>query len=206
MITLYSMPSSGNSYKVRLILAQLGIPFKHIGVEYDGGNEFTKSEEFKRKNPTAKVPLVEFENGEFLSESNALLLYFAEGTQFIPANKLERARMWQWMFFEQNFHEGSVATRAANLKYKDREHLRTPEILDPLLASGNKALDVMETQLIKTPYLAGNSYSVADIALYAYTHSAEQGGFDIKSRKGISAWLERIASQPNHVQLEWLPA
>ena len=205
MITLYSMSSSGNSYKVRLILAQLEMPFKHIGVEYDGGNEFTKSEEFKRKNPTAKVPLVEFEDGQFLSESNAILLYFADETPFVPKDKLERARMWQWMFFEQNFHEGSVATRAANLKYKDRKHLRTPEILEPLLESGNKALDVMEAQLLKTPYLAGEHYSAADIALYAYTHSAEQGGFDLNSRHGISAWLKRVAEQPNHVPLEWLP-
>ncbi len=200
------MPSSGNSYKVRLLLAQLEIPFQHIGVEYDGGDEFTKSDEFKRKNPTAKVPLVEFEDGQFLSESNAILLYFAEGTQFVPEDKLTRARMFQWMFFEQNFHEGSVATRAANLKYKDREHLRTPEILGPLLESGNKALDVMETHLLKTPYLAGDHYSVADIALYAYTHSAEQGGFDLKGRSGISAWLKRVAAQPKHVPLEWLPA
>ena len=205
MITLYSMPSSGNSYKVRLILAMLEIPFKHIGVEYDGGNEFTKSDEFKRKNPTAKVPLVEFEDGQFLSESNAILLYFAEGTPLIPSDKLERARMWQWMFFEQNFHEGSVATRAANLKYKDREHLRTPEILGPLLESGNKALDVMESQLLKTPFLAGQNYSAADIALYAYTHSAEQGGFDLKSRPAILAWLKRVSDQPKHVTLEWLP-
>ena len=200
------MPSSGNSYKARLLFAQLAIQFDHVGVEYDGGNEFTKSDAFKLKNPTAKVPLVEFEDGQFLSESNAILLYFAEGTALIPENKLERARMWQWMFFEQNFHEGSVATRAANLKYKDREHLRTPEILDPLLESGNKALDVMEVQLRKTPFLSGEHYSVADIALYAYTHSAEQGGFNFESRKGISAWLKRVAAQPNHVPLEWLPA
>ncbi len=206
MITLYSMPSSGNSYKVRLLLAQLDIPFEHIATEYAGGRELTKTDAFQKKNPTGKVPLVEFEDGRFLSESNAILLYFAEASAFVPTDNYARAKVYQWMFFEQNFHEGSVATRAANLTYPDRAHLRTPEILDPLLQSGNRALDVMETQLLQSPYLVGDHYTVADIALYAYTHSAEEkGGFDIAGRSGISAWLNRVKQQPGHVSLDWLP-
>lgn len=206
MITLYSMPSSGNSYKVRLLLAQLDIPFHHIGTEYDQGRELTKTDNFRtNKNPTGKVPTVEFENGECLSESNAILHYFGEGTPFVPEDKLTRARMYQWMFFEQNFHEGSVATRAANLTYPERAHLRTPEILDPLLEAGNRALDIMEVQFTKTPFLAGDAYTLADICLYGYTHSAGRGGFDIVSRTGIAAWLERVRDQPGHVTLDWLP-
>lgn len=206
MITLYSMPSSGNSYKVRLLLAQLGIPFNHVGVEYRGGQEFTKSDEFKQKNPTGKVPLVEFEDGRFLAESNAILLYYAENTPLMPTDRFTRAQVWQWMFFEQNFHEGTVATRAAILRYDDRAHLRMPEVLDPLLENGNRALDVMETRLQDTPFLAGDVYTVADIALYGYTHTADEGGFDLQSRPGILAWLERVKKQPDHVPLEWLPA
>ena len=206
MITLYSMPSSGNSYKVRLLLAQLGIGYTHVATEYAQGRELTKTEDFKKhKNPTGKVPTIEFEDGECLSESNAILHYFGEDTVFVPSDKLARARMYQWMFFEQNFHEGSVATRAANLTYPDRAHLRTPDILDPLLESGNRALDIMEVQLTKTPYLAGDDYTLADICLYAYTHSAAKGGFDVVSRKGIAAWLERVRLQPGHVTLDWLP-
>lgn len=206
MITLYSMPSSGNSYKVRLLLAKLGVSYTHVATEYDGGKELTKTDSFKKKNPTGKVPTIEFEDGQCLSESNAILHYFGEGTQFVPQDKLARARMYQWMFFEQNFHEGSVATRAAILTYLDRAHLRTPQHLDPLLESGHRALDVMETQLQKTPFLAGADFSLADICLYAYTHSAEaKGGFDVASRSGIGAWLSRCAEHPDHVSLEWLP-
>jgi len=205
MITLYSMPSSGNSYKVRLLLAQLGIPFHHIEAEYAGDATLTKTEEFRAKNPTGKVPLVEFENGEHLSESNAILHYFGEGTAFVPEDKLARARMYQWMFFEQNFHEGSIAVRSAVYRYPEREMDRSPERLAALLDSGHTALDVMETQLQKTPYLTGEHYTLSDICLYAYTHSAEKGGFGLTSRPGILAWLARVAAQPGHVPLEWLP-
>ena len=206
MITLYSMPSSGNSYKVRLLLAQLGIPFRHISAEYAGDDTLTQTDTFRAKNPTGKVPLVEFEDGRHLSESNAILHYFAEGTRFLPEGKLERAKAYQWMFFEQNFHEGSVAVRAATFVYPQREMDRSPQRMADLLESGNRALDVMEIQLQKTPYLAGATYSIADIALYAYTHSAENGGFDITSRTGIAGWLNRVAAQDGHVRLDWLPA
>ena len=205
MITLYSMPSSGNSYKVRLLLAQLEIPFNHIEVEYAGADTLTQTAGFEEKNPTRKVPLVEFEDGEHLAESNAILHYFGEGSAFVPQDKLARARMYQWMFFEQNFHEASVAVRAATFVYPQREMDRSPERMAALLESGNKALDVMETQLLKTPYLAGDTYSLADICLYAYTHSAAKGGFDVVSRAGIAAWLDRVATQPRHVTLDWVP-
>ena len=205
MFTLYSMPSSGNSYKVRLLLAHLGIDYHHVAAEYDGDNTLTRTGDFLQKNPTGKVPTVEFENGECLSESNAILVYFGEDTRFVPKDKLTRARMFQWMFFEQNFHEGTVAVRSAVYVYPQREMDRSHKRLAELLEGGNRALDVMEVQLAKTPYLAGEQISLADLCLYGYTHSADRGGFDIKSRKAIAAWLQRVREEPGHAPLDWLP-
>lgn len=206
MMTLYSMPSSGNSYKVRLLLAQLGITYKHVATEYDGGQELTKTDDFRALNPAGKVPLVELEDGRHIAESNAILTYFAQGTRFLPEDRYEQAKVFQWMFFEQNAHETSVAVHGAIHRYPERAHLKTPEVLDPLFESGNRVLDVMEAQLLNTPYLAGDTYTIADIALYGYTHSAPDSGFDIKGRTGISAWLQRVKQQPGHVALDWLPA
>lgn len=206
MLTLYSMPSSGNSYKVRLLLKHLGISFRTIETEYDGGRELTKTAAFRIKNPHGKVPLLEFEDGRLLSESNAILCYLAEGTRFLPDDRFERAKVLQWMFWEQNSHEGSIAVRGAILTYEDRKHRRTPEILGPLLDAGNHCLSVMEAQLEKTPYLAGETMSVADICLYGYTHSAKKGGFDLDAFPAVSAWVKRVAAEPGHVPLEWSPA
>ncbi len=205
MLTLYSMPSSGNSYKVRLLLALLKIPFRTVDIEYDGGKELTKTAEFRAKNPHGRVPLVELEDGRLLSESNAILLYFGEGTRFVPEEKFARAKIHQWMFWEQNSHEGTIAVRSAILKYPHRALQRTPEILEPLLESGMHCLGVMEAQLKQTPYLAGDSYSVADICLYGYTHSASVGGFDLAQFPAVSSWLARVASEAGHVPLEWSP-
>ena len=205
MLTLYSMPSSGNSYKVRLLLAHLKIPFRVIETEYAGGKELTKTAEFRAKNPHGRVPLLEFDDGRLLSESNAILCYLAEGTRFLPDENFARAKALQWMFWEQNAHEGAIAVRGAILRYPERAHLRTPEVLGPLLASGNHCLSVMETQLAKTPYLAGEALTVADICLYGYTHSAGVGGFELAQFPAITAWLTRVAGEPGHVPLEWSP-
>lgn len=206
MLTLYSMPSSGNSYKVRLLLAHLNTPFRVIETEYDGGRELTKTAEFRAKNPHGKVPLLELEDGRLLSESNAILLFLSEGTRFLPTDRFERAKVLQWMFWEQNSHESSIAVRGAILTYEDRKHRRTPEILDPLLEAGNHCLSVMEAQLVKTPYLAGTTFTVADICLYGYTHSAAKGGFRLAAFPAVSAWLARVAGEEGHVPLEWTPA
>lgn len=212
MIKLYSMPSSGNSYKVRLLLAKLGIAFQHIPVEYNKAGEapqqqqqLTLTTEFRTKNPAAKVPLVEFENGQCLAESNAILHYYGEGTRFLPTDRLERARVYQWMFWEQNVHEGCVAVRMATFNYPQREMDRSQVRMAALLESGNSALDVMEVQLNKTPFLAGDAISIADISLYGYTHRADLGGFDVVGRKGIAAWLKRVADDAGHVPIDWLP-
>jgi glutathione S-transferase len=202
MLTLYSMPSSGNSYKVRLLLVKLGIAFKHVAAEYGSG--VTTSPEFRALNPNGKVPLVAFEDGRLLAESNAILLYFGDSTRFVPNDKFARAKVHEWMFFEQNFHEGTVAVRAAVLTYPERIAARTPENLSKLLEGGHRALGVMEAQLIKTPFLAGSQFSVADICLYAYTHSAgSKGGFEMERFPAINSWLERCEKDEGHVPLEW---
>ena len=131
MLTLYSMPSSGNSYKVRLLLAFLGLPYEHIAGEYGSG--LTDSAEFRAMNAAGKVPLLKLEDGRLIAESNAILLYLARGTRFLPDDAYEQALCHQWMFFEQNSHETTIAVRAAILNYPQRAHLRTPERLDPLL-------------------------------------------------------------------------
>jgi glutathione S-transferase len=203
MLTLYSMPSSGNSYKVRLLLAFLGLPYTHIGGEYGSG--LTDSAEFRALNPAGKLPLLKLEDGRLIAESNAILLYLARGTRFLPDDAYEQALSHQWMFFEQNSHETTIAVRAAILSYPQRAHLRTPDKLDPLLESGHRALSIMETQLQKTPWLTGDKPTVADISLYGYTHSAEKGGFDMPRFPAVNAWLDRVAAEPGYVPLSFLP-
>ncbi len=205
MLTLYSMPSSGNSYKVRLLLALLKTPFRVIETEYAGGRELTKTPEFKAKNPHGKVPLLELDDGRLLSESNAILLYLAESTRFVPKDSYARAKVHQWMFWEQNSHESTIAVHGAILRYEDRKAKRVPEILGPLHDGGMHCLAVMETQLQQTPYLAGEDYTVADICLFGYTHSAETGGFDLATFPAVKAWLARVAAEPGHVPLSWRP-
>lgn len=203
MLTLYSMPSSGNSYKVRLLLALLGIAYEHVGGEYGSG--LTDSAEYRAMNPAGKLPLLKLEDGRLIAESNAILLFLARGTRFLPDDAYEQALCHQWMFFEQNSHETTIAVRAAILSYPQRAHLRTPERLDPLLEGGHRALSIMEAQLQKTPYLTGDALTVADISLYGYTHSAETGGFEMPRFPAVVSWLQRIADEPGHVPLTFIP-
>jgi glutathione S-transferase len=203
MLTLYSQQTSGNSYKPRLLMALLGISFEVVDVDtYDGS---TRTPEFLAKNPIGKVPLLEFEDGRRLAESNAILLHLAEGTAYLPADAFERAKAYEWLFFEQYVHEPSIAVRRSVLTAPQRAAERTPERLTELLEAGNRALAVMERRLSGADWLAGNRYSVADIALYAYTHLAEEGGYDLAAYPGVSAWLARVAAQPGHVRLDWRP-
>ena len=203
MLTLYSQQRSGNAYKPRLLLALLGIPFRMVEVNtYDGS---TRQPEFLEKNPIGKVPLLEFPDGRRLAESNAMLLHLAENTRYLPADPFDRAKCYEWLFFEQYSHEPAIAVRRSILTAPERAHLRGPERLDPLLEAGNRALGVMERQLASAEWLAGDAYSVADIALYAYTHAAGEGGFDLSRYRGIEAWLNRVASWPGHVPITWRP-
>ncbi|HEV7251762.1 MAG TPA: glutathione S-transferase family protein [Mesorhizobium sp.] len=203
MITVYGMTDSGNCYKPRLLLAKLGRPFRHVEVSSLDGS--TRRPEFLARNPNGKVPLLELEDGRALAESNAILIYLGEGTRFVPADPYERGLMMQWLFFEQYSHEPFVAVRRAILKYPERRAQATPERLQSTLDGGLKALGVMERQLGRTPFLVGQAMTLADFALYAYTHEAEVGGFELGAFPAVSAWLERVRQDPGHAPIGWLP-
>lgn len=203
-LTLYSMPSSGNSYKVRMLLAFLGLPYRHVGMEYETP-ELAEAHATSAL-PLGKLPTLELGDGTRLPESNAILCYLADGTDWMPADPVERAKTLGWMFWEQNQHEGTIAVRAALLVYESRKHLATPERLAELLEAGHQRLAQMEDYLSTQKWFGGAKPSVADISLYAYTHSAgTKGGFDLDQFPGVLAWLERFASLPNHVGLEEIP-
>ncbi|MCO6049898.1 glutathione S-transferase family protein [Mesorhizobium sp. RP14(2022)] len=203
MLTLYGMTDSGNCYKPRLLMAKLGRPFRHAETNSVDGS--TRSPAFLAKNPNGRVPLLELEDGRLLSESNAILVYLGEGTRFVPEDAYARAQMFQWLFFEQYSHEPYVAVRIAITRYPERAGDATPERLASTLKNGDAALGVMEVQLEKTPFLVGDTVTLADLALYAYTHRAELGGFDLKAFPAVSAWLDRVKADAGHVPIEWLP-
>ncbi len=202
--TLYSMQSSGNCYKPRLLMHQLGLPFRLVDI--DPGRSETRTPEFLALNPNGRVPLLVLPDGRTLSESNAMLLYLAEGTRFLPDDRYQRALVHQWLFFEQYDHEPVIAVARSWMKiYPDRIGKATPEQIADWQKRGNRALSVMEKALATNDWFAGNAYSVADIALYAYTHVAEDGGFDLAAYPAIGAWLRRVAAEPGHVGLDWRP-
>lgn len=204
MLTLYSMPSSGNSYKVRLTLAHLGTAFEHVTTEWDEGRELTKQAEFLKLNPAGKVPLLRLEDGRTLAESNAIVIYLAEGSNLIPDDNFDRAKMFEWMFFEQYSHEPAIAVRTGMVHtYKERNPNPDEHLLADLLALGHKALDVMEARLQQSPWLAGEQFTAADIVLYGYTHKAARGGFDVDSRPAVSRWLKAVAGHDRHVGIGW---
>jgi glutathione S-transferase len=198
MFTAYGMSDSGNCYKVKLALEQLGAPYKWVEVSTTKGE--TKTAAFLKMNPNGQVPALQLEDGSFLAESNAILAYLADGSALVPGDRLGRARMLQWMFFEQYSHEPCVAVARAIMRYQPPDSPRRAE-LPRLLERGHKALGVMEQHLAREPFFAAGRYTIADIALYAYTHCAGDGGFDLGRYPGVSAWLARVKSQPRHVPL-----
>jgi glutathione S-transferase len=200
MITLFQQADSGNCYKVRLVLAHLGRPYRTVEVStFDGS---TRKPEFLSLNPIGKVPTVALDDGRHLAESNAILLHFSEGTNLLPADAYDRAKVYEWLSFEQYSHEPAIAVRRALTVYPERRAAATPERMAQLLDAGNFALGVMETRLGAASWLAGTAFSVADIALYAYTHAAHEGGFDLAAWPGITAWLSRVRSEPGHISRE----
>ena len=197
MLTLYQQHDSGNCYKVRLTLTHLGIPFRTVAVSsFDGS---TRKQEFLAKNPIGKVPTIELEDGRFLAESNAILLHFAEKTPLLPADSYDRAKAYEWLFFEQYVHEPAIAVRRALSVYPERRAEATPERMAALLEAGNRALAVLERRLDSADWLAGNGFSVADISLYAYTHMAGDGGYDLAAFPSIGRWLQRVSALPGHI-------
>lgn len=190
--------ASGNCYKVKLTLEQLAIPHELHHVNILEGE--TKHPDFLRMNPNGKIPVLLLDDGTALSESNAIIDYLAEGTELYPADRLARARVLQWQFFEQYSHEPYIAVARYISRYLGLPESRRQEY-ESKQAGGIKALQVMEEQLKKTPFLVGKDYSVADISLYAYSHVADEGGFDLSAFPAVVAWLSRVKAQPGHVTI-----
>lgn len=194
---LYSMPSSGNSYKVRLLLALLGDVCEITDVEDDSPALVDATAAGRL--PFGKVPVLELDDGTLLPESNAILMFLADGTRFAPRDAVERAQMLAWMFWEQNQHEGTVAVRGALNFYPRKRHLATPERMAELLESGYRNLAVMEERLSRADWLVGDTATLADICLYGYTHTAgTRGGFDMTQFPGLNRWCDRIAALPGY--------
>jgi glutathione S-transferase len=197
MYKLYDFLPSGNGYKVRLLLTQLEIPFERI--ELNILNRETRTPEFLQKNPNGRIPVLEIEPDVFLSESNAILIYLSQGTEFLPKDQLEHARVMEWLFFEQYSHEPYIATSRFWLHSGKAEQYR--EALQQKQEPGYAALGVMEKRLANHPFLVSDRYTIADIALYAYTHVAEEGGFSLEKFPAIRAWIDRVQAQPKHIKI-----
>ncbi|MWV17484.1 glutathione S-transferase family protein [Pseudomonas sp. L-22-4S-12] len=196
MLKVYGDYRSGNCYKVKLMLHLLGREYEWVAVDILKGE--TQTPEFLAKNPNGKIPVLELEDGTCLWESNAILNFLAEGSEFLPGEPRLRTQVLQWQFFEQYSHEPYIAVARFIQLYQGRPAEREEEF-KVCQVRGYKALKVMEQQLSRTPYLVGEHCSIADIALYAYTHVAAEGGFDLSGFPAINAWLARVASQARHV-------
>lgn len=198
MLKVYGDYNSGNCYKVKLMLHLLGLEYQWHSVDILKGE--AQAPAFLAKNPNGKVPVLELEDGTCLWESNAILNFLADGSDFLPGEPRLRTQVLQWQFFEQYSHEPYIAVARFIEFYLGLPQERLEEYRK-LQTRGYKALDVMEQQLGRTPYLVGEDYSIADVTLYAYTHVAHQGGFDLSAYPAITAWLERVASHPRHVTM-----
>jgi glutathione S-transferase len=197
MLRLYDYHESGNAYKVRLALSQLEIPYERVEIDILKGE--TRTEAFEAKNANHRVPVLEWPDGRCLSESNAILLHLAADTPLLPQDSWQRALATQWMFFEQYSHEPYIAVvRFWHFAGMLDQHQAE---LAGRVERGYEALGVMEGHLREQEFFAGTHYSVADIALYAYTHVAHEGGFELEGYPGINTWLRRVADQPGHVSI-----
>ncbi|GEN24269.1 glutathione S-transferase [Halomonas cupida] len=197
-MNLYGDSRSGNCYKIKLLAALLDIRLVWIGIDILAGD--THNDDFLGRNPNGKIPLLELDDGQFLAESNAILNYLAEGTDWLPSDRLARAQVLQWQFFEQYSHEPYIAVARFISLYLGLPEDRRAEY-ESRKAGGYRALDVMERQLSQSRWLVGDSPTIADISLYAYTHVAHEGGFELENYPAIRAWLARISSLPGHVPI-----
>jgi len=204
MLTLYSMQRSGNSYKVRLALAQLRIPYRLVEIDILKGE--SRTPEFLAKNPNGQVPLLEAAPGRYLAESNAILWHLASGSRLRPENRIERAQALQWMFFEQHSIEPNIGAAYFWLTLVKGGRDLQQHALEDWMEEGYRSLGVMENHLKQQRYFAADRYTVADIALYAYAHLAHECDFDLASFPAIRAWLARVAAEPDHVAMDWQPA
>ena len=196
---LYNSPISGNCYKVRLLLAHLDIPYQRR--ELDVVDRSNRPAELGGLNPDLRVPTIVLDDGRAIAESGAILWYFGEGTRFVPGDAYERAKVLQWMFFEQYSHEPALAVVRFHVAYSGRAE-EERELIEARTRQGYKALDAMEGHLEGADgYFVGRTPTLADIALYAYTHVAHEGGFSLEAYPAIRAWLDRVAAEPGHVPI-----
>jgi glutathione S-transferase len=203
MLTLYDYLDSGNGYKIRLLLSQLDRRYRRVDLDITKGQ--TRTPEFLAKNPNGRIPTLELDSGVCLPESNAILWYLAHGSPFIPTEPLAQAQVLQWMFFEQYSHEPYVATPRFILKHLPADSPRRQE-LPERLERGRAALGVMEAHLKNNRFFVGDRYSIADIALYAYTHVAHEAQLDLTPFAALRAWLGRVAAQPRYIPITFEPS
>ena len=196
---LYDSPVSGNCYKVRLLLAHLGLPYERRTM--DVVDRSNRRDVLGDLNPALRVPTLVLDDGRPLGESGAIIWYLGEGTRFVPEDPYPRAQVLQWMFFEQYDHEPAIAVARFWLAYSGRPD-DFADRLPERTAAGHRALAAMERHLDDRQFLVGDSLTVADIALYAYTHVADEGGFDLKPYPGVRRWLTRVAAEPGHVSID----
>ncbi len=197
---LYDYLPSGNSYKVRWVLSYLEQTYTHVPIDIHKGE--THMPEYRAKNPAGQIPLLELKDGRFLAESNAIMSYLGEGTNLIPSDQYDRAKMLQWMFWEQYRHEPAIAV--ARFIHNYAMETRAGE-LPNLYEKGKQALDVIENHLSNRDWFVGSSRSLADIALYAYTHVADEGGFDLADYPKIENWLSRFRNHARHILITDVP-
>jgi glutathione S-transferase len=198
MVRLHDFLASGNGYKCRLVLHHLAIPFERIEVDILRGQ--SRTEAFGRLNPEQRIPVLELEDGTTLPESNAILCYLADGTPWLPAERMARAQVLRWLFWEQYSHEPNLATVRHWMLHPSPDEER-PRLLPRKREQGVRAIGVMESHLAGRAWMVGGGPTVADLALYAYTHVAPEGGFDLSPYPAIGAWLERVAAQDGHVAI-----
>src|SRR5260221_7708889 len=201
MYTLYSMQRSGNSYKVRLALARLGIPYKLVEVDILQGESHTP--EFLDKNPNGQVPLLEVAPGRHLAESNAILWYVAGGSTLAPEDRIGRAEALQWMFFEQHSLEPNIGAAYFWLALIKGGRDLQSHALDDWMENGHPARVVLETHLTRYRYFVSDDFTIADISLYSYTHVCNQAAFDLSRYPAIRGWLDRVAEEPGYIAMTW---
>ena len=202
MLRLHDNHLSGNGYKPRLLLAHLGRSYERIEVDILMGE--TRTPEFLARNPNGRIPVLELEDGTCIAESNAILFYLAEGSPFLPTDRLSRALTLQWLFFEQYSHEPCIAVARHWIQHLEMTELQRAQLPDRQ-EGGRAALAVMEHHLGASDWFGGDVMSIADFALYAYTHVADEGGFNLADYPAVGAWLARVGEQPGHVPMNPAP-
>jgi glutathione S-transferase len=200
MYTLYSMQRSGNSYKVRLLLAQLRVPYKLVELDILRGE--TRTPEFLAMNPNGRVPVLEVAPGRYLAESNAILWYLGRDTALVPDDPIGRAEALQWMFFEQHSLEPNLGSARFWLTMVKGGRELQSHALEDWMERGYQALGVMEQHVGKHDFFVAGRYTIADIALYAYTHVAHESDFDLTGFPALRAWIKRVAAEPGHVGID----